>query len=96
LDIPVVAIDDDFGGVADQEEVPIDHCDKDTATDDIAESGWDHALPDIVANVNIRVSFEYGQGNVEHIGNNVIQSEQYEGKYRPPNCALEECSVSLC
>jgi hypothetical protein len=48
LNIPVVAIDDDFSAVTDQEEVPVDHCDEDTTTDDIAEAGWNHALPDIV------------------------------------------------
>jgi hypothetical protein len=50
VDVPVVAIDDDFRGVADQEEVPVDNCDEDTATDDVAEGGGDHALPDVKGN----------------------------------------------
>jgi hypothetical protein len=32
---------------------------------------------------------EDGQGNVEHIGNNVIQTEQNEGEDRPPNCTFK-------
>lgn len=31
----------------------------------------------------VRVSEEDGQGKVEHIGDHVVQSEQYEGKHRP-------------
>jgi hypothetical protein len=30
-----------------------------------------------------------GQGNVEHIGNNVIKTEQNEGKYRPPDSTFK-------
>lgn len=48
LNVPVVTVDDDFSAVTDQEEVPVDHCDEDTATDDVAEAGWNHALPNIV------------------------------------------------
>jgi hypothetical protein len=48
LNVPVVAIDDNFSAVTDQEEVPVDNCDEDTAAYDVAEAGWNHALPDIV------------------------------------------------
>lgn len=53
LDIPVIAIDDDFRGVADEEEVPVYESHEDTAADDVAESSRDHALPDVVANSNV-------------------------------------------
>lgn len=58
VDIPVVAIDDDLGGIANQEEVPVDKCDKDTAADDVAESCRDHALPDVVAHADVWVMQE--------------------------------------
>jgi hypothetical protein len=58
LNVPVVAIDDDVGGVADQEEVPVYHCDEDAAADDVAEGGGDHALPNIIAHADVWVMEE--------------------------------------
>lgn len=55
LDVPVVAIDDNLRGVADQEEVPVYESHENTAADDVAEGGRDHALPDVVANCDVWV-----------------------------------------
>jgi hypothetical protein len=33
--------------------VPVNDCNKDTATDDVAESGGNHALPDVVAHADV-------------------------------------------
>jgi len=55
LDIPVITIDDDLGAVTDQEEVPVNDCDEDTATDNVAKAGWNHALPDIVFHIYLRM-----------------------------------------
>jgi len=38
--------------------VPVNESDKDTASNDVAEGGRDHALPDVVANGNVRVMVE--------------------------------------
>ena len=58
MNIPVIAIDDDFLGIAEDEEVPVDTRDEHTATDNVAEGSGDHAFPDVVFNVDLRVMKE--------------------------------------
>ena len=37
----------------------------------------------------------YGQGNIEHIGHHVVQTEQHEGKHGPPDCPRSVLSVKI-
>lgn len=76
--------DGDWVTVSDNEEVPVDGGYEDAAADDVAEGGGDHALPDVVADIDIRVAQEDGNGDIELRGLCVSH-------------ALEDCtSVVVC
>ena len=66
-------------------QVPIYDSSEQTASDDITNQGWDHALPDVVPDCDIRTAQEDRLRNEEHVRNNVIESQADESKRWPPD-----------
>lgn len=63
MQLEVLAINRHRIAVTDKVEVPVDDCNEKTASDDVADGGWDHALPDVVANGDVWMTEEDGHWN---------------------------------
>ena len=81
----IVSVDGDGVRVANEEKVPVDYRNEERAANNVSESCWDHAVPDVEADGDFRITQENGHWDIKHIRNNVVEAEEDECKNGPPD-----------
>jgi hypothetical protein len=65
--------------------IPIHHPNEESTSNDIANKGWYHAFPDVIANRDIRVAEKDRHGHEKHVRNNVVESQAGKCESGPPD-----------